>query len=56
MVSQGASDTVVDSSSVKVGFKLRVDELRVAPIKPLIQFFSLLGRKRVYGPFDFLYA
>jgi len=53
-VSQGAIDTVVDASGFEVGLQLGVDRLRMVLVKPLAQFFELLGRERVYRAFNFL--
>lgn len=50
MVSLGTGDTVVDAASFEVGLMPRVDPLRVVLVKPLIEFFYLLGRDGVYGP------
>jgi hypothetical protein len=56
VIGQGAIDTVIDAAPFKIGFKLRVDTLRVVLIKPLIQFFHLLGRERLYCAFDVLHG
>ncbi|HKD06899.1 MAG TPA: hypothetical protein VKB79_13435 [Bryobacteraceae bacterium] len=39
----------------KISLKLRVDTLRVATVKPLMQFFHLLGRESVYCAFNILH-
>ena len=54
VVGQGAINAVVDAPGVKIGFKLRVNRLRMALIKPYVQLFHLLRRKRVYRAFNFL--
>jgi len=48
VVGQGAINAVVDAPGVKIGFKLRVERLRMA------WFFHLLRCERVDGAFDFL--
>lgn len=55
VVGQCAIDAVVNTSGVEIGFKLRVDRLRVALVKPHVQLFNLPRRQRVYGAFNFLY-
>lgn len=55
VVGQSAIYTCVDASGVKIGFKLGVDLLWVALVKPPIQSVNLLRRQRIYGAFDFLY-
>jgi hypothetical protein len=54
VVGQSATDTCVDASGVKIRFKLGVDLLWMALVKPPIQFVNLLRRQRVYGPFYFI--
>jgi hypothetical protein len=56
VIGQGSIDTVVYASGLKIGSKLRINRLRMTPVKPLIQFINLLLRQRVYGAFDFLYC
>src|SRR5271165_4758088 len=54
MIGQSAINTIVDASGLKIGFELRVDQLRMALVKPPVQFIQLLRRERVCGAFDFL--
>jgi hypothetical protein len=56
VIGQRSIDTVVDASSLEIGFKLRINRLRITLVKPPIQFINLLLRQRVYGAFDFLYC
>jgi hypothetical protein len=54
LVVQSAMNSFVETARVKVGPNASVDRMRVIAIKPQVQFVQLLGRKRVYGVFDFL--
>jgi len=34
MVGQGAIDTVIDATGIKIGFELRIDRLRAVLVEP----------------------
>ena len=36
VVGQGAIDAVIDAPGIKIGFKLRVDRLRMTLVKPFV--------------------
>lgn len=56
MVSQSAIDAVIDAPRLEIDLKLRVNRLRVAPVKPQIEFVSLPRGESVYRAFDVLYG
>jgi len=54
IVGQSALYAIVEVASLKIGFKLPVNRLRVLPVKPQSEFFALLRRESVYCPFGIL--
>ena len=51
-----AVDTLIETARFNIGLKLNVNRLRIVLVKPLAQFFPLLGRQRGNRVFDLLHS
>ncbi|MBV8846719.1 MAG: hypothetical protein JO307_28255 [Bryobacterales bacterium] len=56
MIGKSAGNAVIKAARVDSSFKLHVAGLQIMLVKPHVQFFPLVGRKRVNGVFDLLHC
>ncbi|MBV9769623.1 MAG: hypothetical protein JOZ32_08635 [Bryobacterales bacterium] len=55
MIGKSAGNAVIETTRVDSSFKLHVARLQIMLVKPDVQFFPLVGRKRINRAFDLLH-